>query len=502
MNYHRNHPEPPAVKEYVPKERPKETKEGEKREERVKMERPHQQQQQMFNKSSKKQQQEKMNDLKNLEYQQQATHRKQNKFRSHNSDKQALNNRTSGTEKETTTPSATKKDNMNGVLDKMPTTDHREGVREDHGKQYDRSTLKLPLESRFGVGPGGGKGSELVVVGSESGVLGSERRGSSFGEESRGKRYEDDEKESGRKGSKGVVISGGKGPESEAVRSSGEKGSDSQVLGSGEEKGGTPVEPDMEEEDEQHMNNCRKVARSPQHRPHCLTTNLLHITKGSVSDLTSRNLGYQDVDKCHKKSCSQTLDQALLKQSQDDDDNGGDCSPDSNVDVIMVKDTKEGKKNKQSVDEVKNRQDEVCKIGGDIGKKKQSDVWKATDEVRKKQSEVWQEGKNKIGSVDTGKKKHSDVWKAGNEGKKKQNEVRREEKNKTVCGGKGATSPDKVSLSTYPSLSELNLTFTSLAAQKILAGGSVNSLDTLAEVNLAAKKRNRTPVTSTDFGFL
>ncbi|KAK4299268.1 hypothetical protein Pmani_028443 [Petrolisthes manimaculis] len=500
VNYHRNHPEPTMTKENVPKERQRETKEGEKKEERVKVERQQiQHQQQLVNKNSKKQQQqqqqEKINDKKNLECQHQATHRKQNTSRSHNNEKQALNNRSPGTgEKETvTTPSKIRDDhNTNDQIDETPpTTDPDGGRRDGQGKQYDRSTLRLPLGSGFGVESREGKRSEVVVEGSEG-------RGSKFHEVC------------GEAGSEGVNASfGGKESSEGAVVGSGGKGCDS-----GGGKGGRTAEADVEGEEEQHMNNCRKVARSPQHRPHCLTTNLLHITKGSVSDLTSRNLGYQDVDKCHKKSCSQTLDQALLKQSQDDDeddDDGGDsnCSPDSNVDVILVKDTKEGKKNRQSevwkvVDEGKKRKGDKCKAGDDDGKKRQSEVWKGTDEGKKKiQSEVWQEGKNKIGSVEAGKKKQSDAWKAGNEGKKKkQNEVPKEEKNKTPCGEEEAKSPDKLSLSTYPSLSDLNLTFTSLAAQKILAGGSVNSLDTLAEVNLAAKKRNRTPVTNTDFGFL
>ncbi|XP_045127770.1 uncharacterized protein LOC123514185 isoform X2 [Portunus trituberculatus] len=157
-----------------------------------------------------------------------------------------------------------------------------------------------------------------------------------------------------------------------------------------------------------HMNNCRKVIASPQ-RPHGLTTNVLHqtpdiqhITKGSTPDLTSRNMRYQDVEKCHKKMCSQTLDQVQRPETY------------------------------------------------------------------------------------------------------------------VVHGGKQVTSPgsteegevghDKKSVSTYPSLSELNLTFSSLAAQKILSGASVNSLDTLAEVNLAALKRNTNTVasalTNTDLGFV
>lgn len=164
-----------------------------------------------------------------------------------------------------------------------------------------------------------------------------------------------------------------------------------------------------------HMNNCRKVVASPQ-RPHGLTTNLLHqapdlqhITKGSTPDLTSRNLGYQEVDKCHKKMCSQTLDQ-----------------------------------------------------------------------LHKPPPPPASHSRKSVGSPGS----------------------------KGSPGGleEGDAGLDKRSVSTYPSLSELNLTFSSLAAQKILSGVSVNSLDTLAEVNMAALKHKSNTVTSaltnTDLGFV
>ncbi|CAF4904232.1 unnamed protein product [Pieris macdunnoughi] len=58
----------------------------------------------------------------------------------------------------------------------------------------------------------------------------------------------------------------------------------------------------------------------------------------------------------------------------------------------------------------------------------------------------------------------------------------------------------------FPSLSDLSFNFTSLAAQKILKGVSINSVDTLVELNMAAntdKPNNRdvTPV-CTDFGLV
>ena len=64
---------------------------------------------------------------------------------------------------------------------------------------------------------------------------------------------------------------------------------------------------------------------------------------------------------------------------------------------------------------------------------------------------------------------------------------------------------DTNSVRTYPSLSELN--FSSLAAQKIMHGESINSIDTLVEVNRAATvkespKEKKTPVTSVNFGYL
>ncbi|XP_049767026.1 mucin-17 [Schistocerca cancellata] len=60
----------------------------------------------------------------------------------------------------------------------------------------------------------------------------------------------------------------------------------------------------------------------------------------------------------------------------------------------------------------------------------------------------------------------------------------------------------KEQLYTYPSLSDLTVHFKSLAAQKILKGISINSVDTLVEVNMAAaeKQNNRDVTVHTDFG--
>ncbi|XP_076278063.1 stork-head domain-containing protein knockout isoform X2 [Lasioglossum baleicum] len=59
-------------------------------------------------------------------------------------------------------------------------------------------------------------------------------------------------------------------------------------------------------------------------------------------------------------------------------------------------------------------------------------------------------------------------------------------------------------LYTYPSLSDMQVQFTSLAAQKILKGCPINSVDTLVEVNTAAaEKPNNCDVTvHTDFGLV
>lgn len=56
----------------------------------------------------------------------------------------------------------------------------------------------------------------------------------------------------------------------------------------------------------------------------------------------------------------------------------------------------------------------------------------------------------------------------------------------------------------YPSLSDLQVQFTSLAAQKILKGCPLNSVDTLVEVNMAAaeKPNNRELTVHTDFGLV
>lgn len=62
----------------------------------------------------------------------------------------------------------------------------------------------------------------------------------------------------------------------------------------------------------------------------------------------------------------------------------------------------------------------------------------------------------------------------------------------------------------FPSLTDLSFNFTSLAAQKILQGVSLNSIDTLVELNMAANNKEKqkqqnnqpTPVSCTDYGMV
>ena len=89
------------------------------------------------------------------------------------------------------------------------------------------------------------------------------------------------------------------------------------------------------------------------------------------------------------------------------------------------------------------------------------------------------------------------------------------EDNKTSSSD--SPNADKRSVRTYPSIGELNLTFSSITAQRLLCGASVNSLDTLVEVNLRAEaakplqpgladdamgQAGRSPVRNKDLGFV
>lgn len=62
---------------------------------------------------------------------------------------------------------------------------------------------------------------------------------------------------------------------------------------------------------------------------------------------------------------------------------------------------------------------------------------------------------------------------------------------------------DSIREQEFPSLCDLSFNFTSLAAQKILKGVSINSIDTLVELNTAAiEKQNNCDVVHTDFGLV
>ncbi|KAK4879140.1 hypothetical protein RN001_007286 [Aquatica leii] len=67
---------------------------------------------------------------------------------------------------------------------------------------------------------------------------------------------------------------------------------------------------------------------------------------------------------------------------------------------------------------------------------------------------------------------------------------------------KTLTRDNKIQDPQFPSLSDLSFNFTSLAAQKILQGVSINSIDTLVELNTAVEKQNNCDVVHTDFGLV
>lgn len=60
----------------------------------------------------------------------------------------------------------------------------------------------------------------------------------------------------------------------------------------------------------------------------------------------------------------------------------------------------------------------------------------------------------------------------------------------TTCnGGGGSGGIDEIY--NFPSLTDLSFNFTSLAAQKILQGVSINSIDTLVELNMAQQEKQQ-----------
>ena len=208
-----------------------------------------------------------------------------------------------------------------------------------------------------------------------------------------------------------------------------------------------------------HMNNIiRNPPISQQSDPPLKTNKIFsdinNISKRSDGDTISKNLGYTDTNKCEKKLYV------------------------SNV-PSNIQNTKQSKNSKLSIKHI---------ISPTMKKALRS------KQITLKKSEV----KNPPPSL-----KHNG---------EKLERVHDDRVASPVSPSKGGIIPittkdaptECSSVRTYPSLSELN--FCSLAAQKILHGVSVNSIDTLLEVNLAAgegpKLKIAEPVTNTDFGYL
>ncbi|XP_066943838.1 uncharacterized protein knockout [Macrobrachium rosenbergii] len=217
-----------------------------------------------------------------------------------------------------------------------------------------------------------------------------------------------------------------------------------------------------------HMNNSKKIISSP-HRPEGLKNNMLHdgkgvndISKGSSHDVNNRNLGYRDIDKCHKQPCSQTLDEAHQVSEPA-------------LNVLAAPEEEGQRQNQVSKDEPPKSK---TKTHRSPKKKLVTSALKDPNIMAEDKREVSPKAIDNISPDDS-----------------------------NVNAKKVSPDADVASINTYPSLSELNLNFSSLAAQKILHGVSHNSIDTLVEVNLAAEKRKinvKRPeaVTNTDFGFL
>ncbi|XP_068233002.1 uncharacterized protein ko [Palaemon carinicauda] len=217
-----------------------------------------------------------------------------------------------------------------------------------------------------------------------------------------------------------------------------------------------------------HMNNSKKITSSP-HRPEGLKNNMLHdskgmndISKGSSHDVNNRNLGYREIDKCHKQPCSQTLDEAHQVTEP-------------TPKVLTVPESEEQQQNQVSKEESSKSK---VKTQRSPKKKLVASLPKGPNIIVEDENEVLPKAMDKSSPDDS-----------------------------NVNAKKVSPDAEVASITTYPSLSELNLNFSSLAAQKILHGVSHNSIDTLVEVNLAAEKRKinvKRPeaVTNTDFGFL
>ena len=195
-----------------------------------------------------------------------------------------------------------------------------------------------------------------------------------------------------------------------------------------------------------HMNNTKAIVSSPQ-RPYGLKNNDLHndlvnITKESSSDVTARNLGYIETEKCDKKMYANDHSK-ISSQNQDKKPN-----------LISQSSTTGTESTTSTEDDLKKTEIQL---------------------------EINTNSNHNLNNI-----KDPDTLNDNKEKLKKPGE-------------------DAISIKTYPSLSDLDLKFSSFTAQKILQGVSMNSIDTLLEVNLVAEKHKRKlskPVTNTDFGFV
>ncbi|XP_018018489.1 uncharacterized protein LOC108675008 [Hyalella azteca] len=187
--------------------------------------------------------------------------------------------------------------------------------------------------------------------------------------------------------------------------------------------------------------------------------NLNKYSKTSARDLTTKNLGYKDTNKCDKKMY-------IAKQHA-----GAPCERTLMYSRHANKDTGSPSKNNLPKSKLENKASE---------KKKEGNI----APVKKVES-------NKITQKPCSPSAPSS-----------KSPVRNLLAKSPVPAVETVGAGDNNSVRTYPSLSELN--FSSLAAQKILRGVSINSIDTLLEVNIAAGEvaKPQEPVTNTDFGYL
>ncbi|KAF2352196.1 hypothetical protein FHG87_017047, partial [Trinorchestia longiramus] len=204
--------------------------------------------------------------------------------------------------------------------------------------------------------------------------------------------------------------------------------------------------------------NTKKM--TSQRRDPNLIQDLNKYSKNPARDLTSKNLGYRDTNKCEKKMYVQNQSAAARsgKTSFYNQQSG------KQFESPTKKKAMKSKLENKSSDKKRPSRSESVDRNEDSNKILQQEQLNSIPELSKSPDQM---------------PKASQVT-------------------ATECASVG----DNNSVRTYPSLSELN--FSSLAAQKILRGVSVNSIDTLLEVNLAAGESTKPsgPVTNTNFGYL